>query len=219
MISQSNSLESEISGRKRADEAVQRLAAIVESSDDAIVSKDLDGVIQSWNKGAQRIFGYMAEEVIGKSITILLPPDRYNEEPAILQRLRRGERIDHYETIRRRKDGSLIDISLTVSPVYDMDGKIIGAGKFSDRARHPLPSLVFLDLKLPYLSGFDVLEWLRQQAPFKELPVVVLTSSSEDRDRERAKELGVKAYFVKPPTREMVLEAMQILTNRQSLPP
>ena len=97
--------------------AAHRIASIVESSADAIVSKDLDGVITTWNKGAERIFGYMAEEVIGKPITILIPPDRQDEEPAILERIRRGERVEHYETVRQRKHGSRVDISLTVSPV------------------------------------------------------------------------------------------------------
>src|SRR5262249_54378778 len=100
------------------------LAAIVESSDDAIISKNLDGVITSWNKGAERIFGYLAEEVIGKPVLILIPPERHDEEPNILERIRRGERIDHYETIRRRKDGSLIEVSLTVSPVKDASGNV-----------------------------------------------------------------------------------------------
>ena len=107
------------------------LASIVESSDDAIITKNLDGLITSWNNAAERLFGYTAEEAIGKSITILIPPERQDEEPAILVRLRRGERIDHYETVRRRKDGSLIDISLTVSPVKNAQGKIIGAAKIA----------------------------------------------------------------------------------------
>ena len=107
----------------------QRMASIVESSDDAIVSKDLNGVIVTWNKGAERIFGYTAEEAIGKPITILIPPDRHHEEPAILERIRRGERIEHYETVRTRKHGSPVDISLTVSPVKNAEGKIIGASK------------------------------------------------------------------------------------------
>jgi len=110
---------------------VQRLAAIVESSDDAIISKDLNGIICSWNKGAERIFGYGADEVIGKSITTLMPPERLNEEPGILQRIRAGERIDHYETVRRRKDGSLLNVSLTVSPIRDATGKVIGASKIA----------------------------------------------------------------------------------------
>jgi PAS domain S-box-containing protein len=115
--------------RLRAEEATQRLATIVESSDDAIISKNLDGIILTWNAGAERIFGYKTEEAVGEPVTILIPPDRVNEEPKILQRLRRGERIDHYETVRRRKDGTLIEISLTVSPVRDKDGHIIAASK------------------------------------------------------------------------------------------
>jgi two-component system, chemotaxis family, CheB/CheR fusion protein len=121
----------DISDRKRADVHAQRLASIVESSDDAIVSKDLNGVITSWNRGAERLFGYGAEEVIGKPVTILIPADRMNEEPEILERMRRGERVDHFDTIRRHKDGSLIDISLTVSPLKDADGRVVGASKIA----------------------------------------------------------------------------------------
>ncbi|OLB74356.1 MAG: hypothetical protein AUI16_14860 [Alphaproteobacteria bacterium 13_2_20CM_2_64_7] len=117
----------DITERKRAERAAQHLAAIVESSDDAIVSKDLDGIIRTWNRGAERLFGYKAEEVVGKPITILIPSDRLDEEPGILARIHRGERVDHYETVRRRKDGSLIDISLTVSPTRDAKGAIVGA--------------------------------------------------------------------------------------------
>jgi PAS domain S-box-containing protein len=121
----------DISARKRADADAQRLASIVESSDDAIISKDLNGIITSWNRGAERLFGYTAEEVIGKPVTILIPEDRMNEEPEILDRIRQGKRIDHYDTVRRRKDGSLIDISLTISPLKDADGRIIGASKIA----------------------------------------------------------------------------------------
>lgn len=117
-------------GRQTRD-AFRWLAAIVDCSDDAILSKDLNGIITSWNAGAARIFGYTAAEVIGKPVTILMPPDRFNEEPGILARLRRGERIEHYETIRRRKDGTLLDISLTVSPIKDAEGRIIGASKIA----------------------------------------------------------------------------------------
>jgi PAS domain S-box-containing protein len=109
----------------------QQLAAIVECSDDAIISKNLDGIILTWNRGAERIFGYTAEEIIGKPVTVLMPPDRVDEEPGILMRLRRGERIDHYETVRQRKDGTLLDISLTVSPLRDRYGRIIGASKIA----------------------------------------------------------------------------------------
>jgi len=105
------------------------LKAIIDSSDDAIISKDLTGIITSWNKGAERLFAYTAAEVIGQSITILIPPDRLDEESEILARLKRGERVDHFETIRRCKDGSLLDISLTISPVKDREGNIVGASK------------------------------------------------------------------------------------------
>ena len=121
----------DVGDRDLADEHGQRLSAIVESSDDAIVSKDLNGVIMSWNAGAQRVFGYTAEEVIGKSVTILIPEDRFDEEPGILDRIRRGERIDHYETIRRRNDGTLINVSLSVSPVRDAEGRVVGASKIA----------------------------------------------------------------------------------------
>jgi two-component system, chemotaxis family, CheB/CheR fusion protein len=117
--------------RDRADLTGQRLASIIESSDDAIISKDLNGIIASWNRGAERLFGYTADEVIGQSVAVLIPADRQDEEPAILERIRRGERIDHYETVRRRKDGSLVEISLAVSPVKDAQGKIIGASKIA----------------------------------------------------------------------------------------
>jgi len=112
-------------------EAATRLAAIINSSDDAIVSKTLDGVITSWNPAAERMFGYLAGEVIGKAITIIIPADRLDEEVETLKRLRRGDSIDHYETIRVRKDGTPIAISLTVSPIRDMTGRIVGASKIA----------------------------------------------------------------------------------------
>src|SRR3546814_13604472 len=105
----------------------QRLAAIIEASDDAILTKDLEGTITSWNRGAERLFGYRAPEIIGKPVTILLPDDRQDEEASILARLRRGEHVRHYETVRRCKDGSLVDISLSISPLRDANGAVIGA--------------------------------------------------------------------------------------------
>ncbi len=107
------------------------LAAIIESAEDAIVSKTLDSIVTSWNNGANRVFGYTAEEIIGKSITILIPPDRQNEEALILDKIRKGERIEHYETIRLRKDGTTVEVSLSVSPIKAPDGKIIGASKIA----------------------------------------------------------------------------------------
>jgi PAS domain S-box-containing protein len=116
---------------RESEDRYRAIAAIVESSEDAVVTKDLNGIITTWNHGAMRLFGYTAEEVIGKPITILIPAERHDEEPSILGRIRRGERIDHYETIRQRKDGSTVDISLTVSPVRNPEGKIIGASKIA----------------------------------------------------------------------------------------
>lgn len=121
----------DISNTRQAELAALRLAAIVEGSDDAIVSKNLNGIVMTWNPGAERIFGYSAEEMIGQSIVRLMPPDRVNEEPQILARLQRGERVDHFQTVRRRKDGRLIDVSLTISPIRDKDGMIIGASKIA----------------------------------------------------------------------------------------
>lgn len=115
--------------RQRADRASSLLSSIVESSDDAIVSKTLGGIITSWNKGAEHLFGYTAEEAIGQPITLIIPLDRHDEEKAIIESLRKGERVDHFETVRRRKDGSLVEISVTISPLRDQAGKTVGASK------------------------------------------------------------------------------------------
>jgi PAS domain S-box-containing protein len=114
-----------------SDEAALRHNAIVESSDDAIIAKDLNGTIINWNRGAERLFGYTADEAIGKPVAMLIPMDRQDEEPGILARIHRGERIEHYETIRRRKDGSLVEISLSVSPIRNRQGRVIGAAKIA----------------------------------------------------------------------------------------
>jgi PAS domain S-box-containing protein len=121
----------EAAERLVGEQAAQRLAAIVESSEDAIVAKDLNGVITNWNGGAERLFGYTAEEAIGRPITILIPPDRLDEEPEILARIRRGERVEHFETIRRRRDGSPVEISLMISPIRSRTGEIVGASKIA----------------------------------------------------------------------------------------
>ena len=117
--------------RHTAAESLARLAAIVESSDDAIVSKTLDGVIRTWNRGAERLFGYPAAEAVGRHIQMLFPPDRIDEEPRIIERLKAGERVDHFQTVRVRKDGSPVDVSVTVSPVRDAAGRITGASKIA----------------------------------------------------------------------------------------
>ncbi|MEX2169060.1 MAG: PAS domain S-box protein [Pirellulales bacterium] len=121
----------DVTERKSTEETRFHLAAVMESSDDAIVGKDLEGVVTAWNTGAERIFGYSALEMVGKSITTIIPADRSGEETAILEQLKRGERIDHYETVRIRKDGTSLDVSLTVSPIRDASGRIVGASKIA----------------------------------------------------------------------------------------
>ncbi len=175
--------------RRQATEAVIRaernanlLASIVESSDDAIVSKDLDGIIMSWNQGAERLFGYTAVEVVGKSINILIPPDLIEEEPKILGRIRSGERVDHFETVRVRKDGSRINVSLTISPVKDAQGLVVGASKIArditDRVRQEQALQIAnaalheanTDLELfAYSASHDLQEPLRMVRVYSEL--------------------------------------------------
>jgi PAS domain S-box-containing protein len=132
MTEESNQLDAQKlllggASEERAERTRSLLAAIVDSSDDAILSKNLDGIISSWNRGAERIFGYTAEEAIGRHITLIVPLERHAEESDILDRIGRGERVDHFHTIRKRKDGGLLDVSLTISPVRDSSGRVIGA--------------------------------------------------------------------------------------------
>jgi len=115
----------------RDDLAEHHYRAIIESSEDAILSKDLSGVILSWNRGAERLFGFSSEEAVGRPVTIVIPLDRRDEEPAILEKIHRGERIEHFETVRQRKDGSFVDISLTISPIRNSRGDIVGASKIA----------------------------------------------------------------------------------------
>jgi PAS domain S-box-containing protein len=119
----------DITQKKKLEEDAFRLAAIVESSDDAIASKDVNGIVTSWNHSAEKLFGYKAEEIIGKSITIIIPPELHQDENMILAKIRRGEKIDHFETVRMHKNGQKIDVSLTISPMRDDHGKVIGAAK------------------------------------------------------------------------------------------
>ena len=121
----------DITERKTNEEASRHLAAIVQSSDDAIVSKDLNSIITSWNEGAEKLFGFDAEEAVGKPITIIIPADRYHEEQQILDRIHGGERVDHFDTVRRRKDGTLLNVSLAVSPIKHPDGRVVGASKIA----------------------------------------------------------------------------------------
>jgi PAS domain S-box-containing protein len=121
----------DITEQLQSEKALRHLAAIVETTDDAVISKDLNGIITSWNPAAERLYGYKSEEMIGKAVAVLIPPEWPDEEPRILARIRRGERIDHYETVRVAKDGRRLDVSLTVSPIHDATGKIIGASKIA----------------------------------------------------------------------------------------
>lgn len=121
----------DVSERKQAEIYSNRLAALVESSDDAIIGKDMDGIVTSWNRGAEKIFGYTADEMVGTSIKRLIPAERQAEEDQILARLRRGEKLEHFETLRQTKDNRLIDVSITTSPIKDSGGKVIGASKIA----------------------------------------------------------------------------------------
>jgi PAS domain S-box-containing protein len=155
----------DISDRQEADAAHRLLAAIVESSDDAIIGKTLDGRILSWNAGAERLFGYTANEAIGSPITIIIPPERRNEEIAILERLRRGERIDHFETVRVNKQGRLLDISLTISPIRDGAGRITAASKVArDISARKNPEEALVALKDELAARLDDLRRLHEMS-------------------------------------------------------
>ena len=165
----------DIDDRKRAEEGRARMSAIVESSDDAIIGQSLEGVITTWNGGAQRIFGYRPEEAIGKHITLLTAPDRKDEAVEILERIRRGERVEHYETIRQTKDGRLIDVSLTVSPILSPQGTVIGISKTArDVTERKRAEARLLELneelkQFAYSASHDIQEPLRNIVAFSEL--------------------------------------------------
>ncbi len=172
----------DLTEQKRAAEVQQRLSAIVESSDDAIISKDMNGIVRSWNRGAERIFGYKPEEIIGRHISTLAVPERVDEIPDILARLAQGERVDHYQTKRQTKDGRVLTISLTVSPIRDADGTIVGASKVArditerevhERALEQANAVLLqanADLEqFAYSASHDLQEPLRMVSTFSEL--------------------------------------------------
>lgn len=183
-----------VTERRTGAASRQLLAAIVTSSEDAIISKDLNGRILSWNAAAEKLFGYRAEEVVGKSIEMLMPPERTDDYMSILERIARGERVEHYETLRRRRDGTLVEVALTVSPVRDDAGAIVGASKIArdltawrevqrerERTRELLLATLGHDLRNPLNTITASLFYLRRHAPDSVQHVVARMSSSTDR--------------------------------------
>lgn len=155
-----------------AHEQSEKLVAIVESSDDAIIGKNLEGIVTSWNRGAEQVFGYTGAEIIGKSILTVIPEERHHEEPMILGKLRNGEKIDHYETIRRRSDGRLIDVSLTISPIKDKEGRVIGVSKIArdiseqkrnEQRKNDFIAMASHELKTPLTSLAALIQVLEQK--------------------------------------------------------
>lgn len=183
----------DITERKAAEKALAYYAVLVESSDDAIIGKTLEGHITSWNNGAEQVFGYSKEEVIGKPIAILIPEERQTEEPDILARIRRGESVDHFETVRRRKDGRLIDISVTVSPIRDSQGNIIGASKvardITERKRLE-KEIIEISNREQQRIGQDLHDGLCQELTGIELMCQVLEQKLAAKSKTEAKRAG-----------------------------
>lgn len=183
----------DITERKEAEKALLRYAVLVESSDDAIVGKTLDGAITSWNRGAEHVFGYSQAEMMGENISILIPEDRKDEESDIIAKIRRGESVDHYETVRQRKDGKLIDISVTVSPIRDANGKITGASKvardITDRKRLQ-KEIVEISNREQQRIGQDLHDGLCQELAGIELMCQVLEQKLSAKSKGEAKQVG-----------------------------
>jgi PAS domain S-box-containing protein len=208
------------STKSPADSIVSLLSAIVDSSDDAIVSKTLEGKIISWNRGAEQIFGYTAAEVIGESITIIIPPDRLHEEAEVLAHVRSGGKVDHYETVRRAKDGRMIDISLTVSPIRDGGGRIIGASKIArditvrkrlEREREELLAREQAARQEAQQANYllnEQLELLRKEVLAREKAEAELAETIKSRERL----IGVASHELRNPLNVLVL-TLQLLSQ------
>jgi PAS domain S-box-containing protein len=190
----------DITERKEAEKVLLHYEALVEFSDDAIIGKTLDGHITSWNPGAEAVFGYSREEMVGKPVSILIPEDRQDEEPGILAKIKRGESVDHYETIRRRKDGKLIDISVTVSPIRDGDGKIIGASKvardITERKRLE-KEIIEISNREQQRIGQDLHDGLCQELAGIELMCQVLEQKLAAKSKTESKQVGEIAQHIR----------------------
>ena len=190
----------DITERKDAEKALLHHAALVEFSDDAIIGKTLDGHITSWNPGAETIFGYSRQEIVGKSIAILLPENRQDEEPAIQAKIRRGESVDHFETVRRRKDGRLIDISVTISPIRDADGKIIGASKVArdiTKRKQLEKEIIEISNREQQRIGQDLHDGLCQELAGIEMMCQVLEQKLAAKSKTESKQAGEIAQHLR----------------------
>jgi len=190
----------DITERKAADKVLGHYAALVEFSDDAIIGKTLDGIVSSWNRGAEQVFGYLRKEMVGQNIFILIPDDRKDEEPGILAKIKRGEAVDHYETVRRRKDGQLIDISVTVSPIRDSEGKIIGASKvardISERKKLE-KEIIEISNREQQRIGQDLHDGLCQELAGIQLMCQVLEQKLAAKSKAEAKQAGEIAEHIR----------------------
>jgi PAS domain S-box-containing protein len=213
----------DIGERRRSEELRARLAAIVDSSDDAIVSKTLDGIVTSWNQGAERLFGYAAAEVIGQSILLIIPPERHGEEVEVLRRIRSGARVDHFETVRRRKDGTLVDISLSVSPIRSASGHIIGASKVArdirDRKRaEALRAKVHADLEQTNRAKDEFLAMLghelRNPLGVMSTAVALLSNAADDADTAFAREVFVRQIDHLSRIVDDLLDVSRVMTGK-----
>jgi PAS domain S-box-containing protein len=209
----------DITDIKQAEEKSAKLAAIIESSDDAIISKTLESVITSWNDSAERMFGYSADEMIGESIYKLIPPDRQEEEPRILARLKGGDRVEHFETKRLTKDGRLIDVSLTISPIKDPQGNIIGLSKIArdvterkldENRKNDFIGMVSHELKTPLTSLTAIIQVAT--AKLKNSDDVFLASAMEKASIQVRKMIGMINGFLNISR----LEAGKIMVDKQT---
>src|SRR5439155_647558 len=187
----------DVTDRKKAEELRQQLAAIIDSADDAILSKGLDGLVRSWNAGAARLFGYRAEEIIGRPASLLIPQDRSDEEPKIVERLARGEQVEPFESIRRKKDGTLVPVSLRISAIKDINGRITGASKIvrditdqklaEERLHKLLADLERSNRELEqfaYVASHDLQEPLRMISSYTQLLEQRYSAKLDDDARE-----------------------------------